>query len=97
MRKCISVYLLTVWALFLVVITFNSATYQESAKLSSLRKVVPTIMVGKVEESKEADYGLELRKDKLSKEKLLEKIEKENEEIVKHSNDSFSKVWARFV
>ena len=89
MKKCISVYLLTFWAFVLVVLTLNSATYQESVKLSSLRKVDhPTIMVEKVEESKEADYGLELRKDKLSKEKLLEKIEKENEEIVKHSDDN---------
>merc|ERR1712012_387748 len=89
MKKCISVYLLTFWAFVLVVLTLNSATYQESVKLSSLRKVDhPTIMVEKVEESKEADYGLELRKDKLSKEKLLEKIEKENEEIVKQNNDN---------
>ena len=88
MRRCFCVYILIIWVLVLIVLAFNPRTHQELAKVSSLSKVDPTLMVGKLEENKEADYGLELRKDKLSKDKLLEKIEKENEEIVKQNNDN---------
>ena len=88
MRRCFCVYILIIWVLVLIVIAFNQRTHQELVKVSSLSKVDPTLMVGKIEESKLADYGLELRKDKLSKDKLLEKIEKENEEIVKQNNDN---------
>ena len=88
MRRCFCVYILIIWVLVLIVLAFNPRTHQELVKVSSLSKVDPTLMVGKIEENKEADYGLELRKDKLSKDKLLEKIEKENEEIVKQNNDN---------